>query len=584
MNPAEAGFGKSVLSGTVIEDLSIEAGNLSIDDELESPYTAFYHFNAAHSYCIHPDDAFRALTNQLLHTHRHDRSTMDAVSLLIRKLPPQAKATSDDVLSVLALLLRQHPTFLVIDGVDECSDIDLLLRSIPELCRKSDTRVILFGRPHIKIPNEYHKWASDAPHIILLNDNSNNHDVTAYIIDNLHELADQGYFGISVDRSLITAIAKKCKGNFLWASSLLRFLRSDVMTPDERCAKLEKPYELNGLEAIYAHILILLELRPDAQRRFTASVFRLLALGVHRPCMRGFQKAVNVTPGERTIDSGPNFVINEAIPFLTCGLVEVTPCNMIFTHKSFKEHLQAVDAQTSSFSLQDESLAHAQLAATCISFLAFDIPKRPLGDNNPHVSQLLLSTQQVRSSGTSMQTNKSGDSGYKSMSSAPSSSQHQLAVPGSSTTPLSSLQAPCQPDWDADLPFLRYASLCWPIHLTRALTSPPPSSYLPPGPPQYPWLTPLSTFLTDRAAVTTWVEASWRYKLPPNLSRLVPLLEVVKSKTPTATAEGRELRWVVHGVRELSEGLNAVREGWGTRVKENPGLVWGGEADGAWCN
>jgi hypothetical protein len=39
--------------------------------------------------------------------------------------------------------------------------------------------------------------------------------------------------------------------------------------------------------------------------------------------------------------------------------------------------------------------------------------------------------------------------------------------------------------------------------------------------------------------------------------------------------EGRELRWVVHGVRELSESLNAVKEGWGHRVREDPSLVWG---------
>lgn len=185
----------------------------------------------------------------------------------------------------------------------------------------------------------------------------------------------------------------------------------------------------------------------------------------------------------------------------------------------------------------------------------------------------------MQSSGISMRTSKSGDSGYKSLSSADSNHlppRDTAIAPLSSTTP-----TPHASEWDADLPFLRYASLCWPIHLTRAL-SPRPS---PPHTPslhavhqvanQYPWLTSLSTFLTDRAAVTTWVEASWRYNLPPNLSRLVPLLEAIKQRTPPATVEGRELRWVVHGMRELNEGLNAVKEGWGHRVREDPGLVWG---------
>lgn len=568
---AELGFGKSFLSGAVIDDLNAEADNLNIDEKHEPPNTAFYHFSAAHSYCIHPVDAFRALAGQLLQIHRHDRSTLDAVSLLIRKAPSRTKATTDEVLSVLALLLRQHPTFLIIDGVDECSDIDLLLRCIPELCKKSDTRVIFFSRPHVKVPNEYHKWASDAPYIISVDNNSNKHDIEAYLVENLHELANQGYFGISMDRSLITATAQECKGNFLWASLLLKYLRAPVLSPDERRAKLEQPHQLNGLEAIYAHILALLELRLEPEKRFIAGVFRLLTFGIHNPCMRGFQKAFNVVPGQRTTGSGSTIVTNEAVPLITCGLVEVTSCNIIFTHKSVKEYLQTMAPQANPFSLRDENPAHAHLAAVCISFLTFDIPKRPLGGAN------LQPVLQMQSSGVSMRTSKSSDSGYKSMFSAASDRPNML---GTGTIP-SSTSTLHSPEWDADLPFLRYAALCWPIHLARAITFGPSPAHTSPSSPnhqsitQSPWLTSLSTFLTDRAAVTTWVEASWRYNLPPNLSRLVPLLESVKQRTPPATVEGRELRWVVHGVRELSESLNAVKEGWGHRVREDPSLVWG---------
>ena len=379
---ADSGFGKTFLSSTVIDDLSAEANNLSIDEEFEPPATAFYHFSTAHSYCIHPNDAFRSLSDQLLHSHRHDRSTLDAVSLLVRRTPSRAKATSDEVLSVLTLLLRQHPAFLVLDGIDECSDVDLLLRCITDLCRKSDTRVILFSRPHIKVPNEYYKWATDAPYIVALDDSNNRHDVEAYLVETLHDLADQGYFGISLNRSLINTIVQRCKGNFLWASSLLRYLQSPILTPDQRRAKLESPHELDGLDAIYSQILALLESRPEAENTFIAGIFRLLTFGIHNPCMRGFQKALNVRPGQRTIESDPMFTTNEKIPLLTCGLAEVTSCNVIFTHKSVKEFLQRLDAGTSSFSLHDESLAHAHLAAVCISFLAFDIPKRPLASTN----------------------------------------------------------------------------------------------------------------------------------------------------------------------------------------------------------
>jgi len=131
------------------------------------------------------------------------------------------------------------------------------------------------------------------------------------------------------------------------------------------------------------------------------------------------------------------------------------------------------------------------------------------------------------------------------------------------------------PGFDADLPFLRYSSLCWPIHLTRALSHTSPANHRTSDPfALMPYLPSLSAFLTDRSAITAWVEASWRYNLPPNLSRLVPLLSNLKACTPSETIEGREIRWVVQGVRELSCALNELKEEFGTTLRGDPGLVW----------
>jgi hypothetical protein len=233
---ANPGFGKSYISGAVIDDLSSEADNLnlSIDDEHEPPTIAYFHFNASHSYCVHPNDAFRALAYQLIHSHRHDRSTLDAISLLMRKTPPDARASSDDVLTLLSLLLHQHPTFLVIDGLDECSDVRLFLSSLPEVCRKSDTRTILFSRPDVEIPREYQRWASDSPYIFRLGEGSNSRDIETYLSENLNRMADQGFFGISMDRSVITQVSSRACSMFLWASLLLKYLQSPGLTPDER--------------------------------------------------------------------------------------------------------------------------------------------------------------------------------------------------------------------------------------------------------------------------------------------------------------------------------------------------------------
>lgn len=573
--PANSGFGKSFISGAVIDDLNTEVDNLNIADEHEPPATIFFHFNASHSYCIHPNDAFRALAYQLVHIHRNDRSTLDAISLIMRKTPPQSKASSDDVLNVLSLLLQQHPTFMVIDGIDECSDVSLFLESLPEACRRSDARIILFSRPEIQIPNEYQRWASDTPHIVALNEESNKQDIETYVTETLSHLALQGFFGINMNRSLILQIAERSKGTFLWASLLLKYLKSPGLSPDERRVALENAHSLDGLESIYRHILAMLDLRPQREKQIVANIFRWLPFSINRLCIPALEVALAITPGQRTTES--SFVPNvmDSIPRLTCGLVEVTNCSVVFTHRSVKDFLQSPELKDSSFSLCEGTTVHAHLAARCLSYLAHDVPKRPLGRLQPHTRPAPISF--ATSSAMSMRTSISGDSGYKSMSSASDSEGLHPSEPSATGATVISQQP--IPAFDAAMPFLRYASLCWPIHLTRALANASNYSRIQSRKSvdpfeQTPWLPSLSTFLTDRSAVTAWVEASWRYNLPPSLSRLVPLLNTLKSEIPPATVEGREIRWVVQGIRELSEALNELKAEYATTLRENPSLIW----------
>jgi hypothetical protein len=549
----------------VIDDLSAEAEDLNISDE--PPTTAFFHFNAAHLYCTHPNDAFRALAAQLVHIHRHNRPTLDALSLLMRKTSGKQMASSDDVLEVLSLLLRQHSTFLIIDGVDECSDVELFLTLLPQLCRKSDTRVILFSRPGLNIPLEYQKWASDCPHVMSLNTSQNAIDIETFMTDNLNHLADQGYFGTGIDKSIFPQIAARSNGSFLWASLLLKYVQSPELQPNERRVSLEQAHLLEGLDSIYRLILIALDRKKSKEKRITADIFRWLASSIKRLCIPKFQTALAITSGRASTEDLFLSNLADSVPRLTYNLVEVTDCSVLFAHRSVKEYLQSAECQDSAFSLFDDSLVHGHLAARCLSYLANDIPKRPLQRLLPYIRPALL--PHTMSGSVSVRTGSSRDSGYKSMSSA-------------SDTDVGHHDAQQTLTFDVHLPFLRYAALCWPIHLSRALANPAarPSS-TPNDPFAYtPWLPSLSQFLAERPAVTTWVESSWRYSLPPNLSRILPPLITIKSEVPPATVEGRELRWVVHGLRQLSEALNELRAEYGTTLRDNPSLIWQAATEG----
>ncbi|KAF1849900.1 uncharacterized protein K460DRAFT_326227 [Cucurbitaria berberidis CBS 394.84] len=554
---AKPGFGKTFISDAVIDNLAAVAEDPDFNDE--PPATAFFHFHRSHPKSGISVDPFRALACHLMQTYRHDRSTLDAICLLMRKTSCRENATTDEALDVLSLLLRQHPTFLVIDGIDGSSDIKVFLASLAGVCRRSDTKVILFSRPNIKIPLEYQKWASDAPHIVLLTPEHNASAIERYVAQDLNRMADQGFFGISMGHTLMPQIAQTANGEFLWADTLLKFLGSAALSADERRAILENIQALEGSELLYPTILGVLERRPKYEKRIIADVFRWLSYPINRLSPSALRSALSTFDVSATENSYLPDVL-KALPELTCGLIIVDDTAIAFAHESFREYLQSSLSQGSVFSLYDENSVHAHLASRCLSYLAHDLPKRPLGEVSPRSPSVppAISTN----SGASRRISKSGDSGYKSLSSSDDSSNLTQPVPHNQDNDAGTHGIRITP-LDTNLPFLRYAALCWPVHLSRALSGSNAPAYLPLSLEPHattPYLPALSAFLTSRLAVAAWVEASFRYNLPPTLTRLVGPLSDLKGEIPSATKEGQELRLLKKEYVEI--------------MRENPGLIW----------
>lgn len=590
-NTAPPSFGKTFLSTRVIQDLDAEGFDLNISGE--PPTVSYFHFTRAIPHCTHSTDAFRALALQLIQSHQHDRTTLDTVSLLLRKTSSQDKASPEDVLIVLALLLRQHSGFIVVDGVDECGDAEHFLTSLSDVCRKSDTRVLIFSRPNIVIPLQYQKWASDSPHIVSLSADKNRADIEAYLAENFKILTDQGYFQGSLDESAISQIAGGASGSFLWASLLVRYLRSPRLTPGERHISLEQYQHIEGIGSLYNLILMTLDRQSEEERRVATDIFRWLIFAINPLCIPKFQAALSITLQLSSTEHRPPLHLEELVPCITGGLVEVTGQNIIFAEKSFLEYLQSSECPQSEFNMSDHHLAHAHLAARCLAYLTTSIPRQPLQRLHAHIHRpsgpINTPSNSSHSSIRTGSSNNSNDSGYNSLSS-------EMSDPTDPASTFNHTPAQEPPNFDTNMPLLRYASLCWPIHLARALplsrthtnhNSPPHHHHHHRHPVQTPWLPPLSHLLTDRPSLTAWLEASWRYGFPPNVSRLVPLLVELQARvspprsgSESVGMEERELRWVVQGLRELNEKLREVRREFGASLLLFPGLVWRGDLFG----
>jgi hypothetical protein len=366
-------------------------------------------------------------------------------------------------------------------------------------------------------------------------------------------------------------VAQEADGVFLWASLLFRYLQSPDFSPDDRLAIIQNVQMLGGLEALYSNIFETLEHRPAYEKCVIIDVLRWLTYSIHRLCSSALRTALTTSIDMARNEDSFSTDILQALPHLTCGLIEGTDSSVSFAHPSVREYLQSSASQGSEFSLFDESSVHSHLAARCLLYLAHDVPKRPLGGLSPRTQPMLAG--HPTSSGSSYRTSKSGDSGYKSLSS--SDGDHTLAHPRphhASTTSVRTIP------FDTNLPFLRYASLCWPIHLSRALApthNDHPYTRPCPGPFQnIPFVPALGAFLSSRIAVTSWVEASFRYSLPPSLTRLVGPIADLKAEYSPATNEGKELRLVVGELDILSERLMELKREHSTSLRENPSLIW----------
>ncbi|KAI8934269.1 hypothetical protein NX059_009010 [Plenodomus lindquistii] len=571
---AGEGFGKTVIAEEVARILEVDGEGVDPSDEL--CVTVSFHFDVTYPRSCNADYAIRSLASQLLHTHRRDRLTLDTACLLPRRTSLRETATTEEVLDVLSLLLYQHATYLVIDGLDECSNVDTFLAFLAQVCRKSVTKAILFSRPGVKIPLEYQKWASDAPYIFTLSSQHNEATIEHHVAQTLNQMADQGFFGIAIDRTMIPRVAYLSNGNFLWVRMLLLLLQSIVLTAEERYAILQNIQLLEGLDPLYRNILGALSRRPARERRLMADAFRWLSYPIHNLSPSAMRAALSIADNASSEEVHKEELV-DTLPDLSCGLLHLEKGVLTFTHRSVAEYLQTAASQTSEFSLHNSNEVHAHLAARCLTYLVHNVPQQPLAELRPH------SPSVSPSSGASQRTDRSGDSGYKSLS----PSDGDILAPQPSI-PTSETAAPSPnnehnhhpPPFDTHLPFLRYATLCWPIHLTRALSLSLSLSLSPQNhsttttQPSLPYLAPLTAFLTSRLTLTVWVEASYRYNFPPTLSRLIGPLSNLKALISPASVQGREIRKVVGVLREVCGRLEDLkREGEGA-LRGEPGLVW----------
>ncbi|RYC66033.1 hypothetical protein CHU98_g135 [Xylaria longipes] len=597
------GLGKTFSSVRIIDDLRTTV--LPLEPGEEEPSVVYFHYSQTDQYKDSSSIAwFRAISEQLIHAHRGDQLTLDSLAMIqSEEGSGQHVASTSDVRAVIDILLRQHPTFIVIDRVDECNNPEALLEGVRN--------------------------------------------------DNLSRLIAQGILGNGVrklehllqltDMNLISILVDAAEGRFLWAKVLLNLLQSPALSPAARLTILQKPAELVSLDALYRRMLDMLGASSVDEQELAQKVFQWLLFSTMALNTASFHTVLAIHPGRPTTQLDYLTEYPQCIPRITCSLVELHADRdtFIFLHLPFKDFLlhkahynrrqnttfsrsmRSVDfperkgrkfepdhrdaelqqwqqqchdigdlvdprgfrerrrsptslypeycsGSASSTSKYTQSIASQRLhpegrnilhqniadvrgsqlalAETCLSYLIFDIPAQPL--------------QAVRKEkpfcGFSLE--------------AVSDSLEASAIDADMITNGSRRQ-----DINVQYPFLRYSALCWQHHLVIGRGNRVDQAVS--GTPEL-WITLLSQFLNiNRFTVTMWTEASYHYHLVPQMGRQNPLIAQLMTSPslparPVIDIRAREYAWVGIGLHQLSGALKHLAERFGNRLLQNPSLIW----------
>ncbi|KAF2828766.1 hypothetical protein CC86DRAFT_404655 [Ophiobolus disseminans] len=395
---AKPGYGKTILCATIIGHCtSAHTGERNIDASPPDAFnygqtstsTAFYFFERQAQFEANSGAAFRAITAQMLNIHRRDGAAIDSAILLRDgNGSGQTVASDAEIRALLKLYLHRWPTTtLVFDGVDECLDYDIFLRELSELVSNTNCKILLACRPTVTVGSNFRGFDSS---IVQLQDADNIRDIESYVRPEIRKLFSARK--LDSDDSLENIVASICTRSgsmFLWASLMITYLGSDFLSPQDRHDAITELNKFEDLDRLYSRILHSVRKQCKGGKAWT-NVQRLFqwVITSSRPLQSSeLRTALAVEQGKpvSTRHYLPHFDL--AVRKMSGALMEVAPDSTVrFIHLSVLEFLTAAvdplgDVQSGGTSLlkYNAGISHCVLASACLSYLMHTFPGQALG-------------------------------------------------------------------------------------------------------------------------------------------------------------------------------------------------------------
>lgn len=457
--------------------------------------------------------------------HRDDEATLDAVAIMMNKSAPRM-ATRDDLLNLLQWLLLRYPNVvIIIDGVDECSDPNELLKYLARIDAvpvashgsgipdRAGSFTALFQRPTVKIPP---LWEAKAQRLALSKDH-NHKDIRNFLLPAITELQRSGLLADIEDvQQMATKAAKHANGMFLWARLLLDYLSSDALTCEDRSEAMKNMVFLESLESLYGAILITLQqtLQSEKSRTTVKHIFSWLSVCFRPLEIQELRVALSISDHGNMI---PN--LESSLRRMTGALVEITAHGIVrFIHLSVLQYLQR-QGKRNYFGLDSPDSIHCFIATSCLSYWIDHLPHGPIAGSLE-------------------------------------------------TTPDSSVQS-------LQYPFLGYSVRFWCDHFRGSVCQQHFEEM-----PIKELLAALKELTTDNVLASTWIEASWTFGVQPNLKGIVDTVNILVQSGKWSQELLKLLSVVKSDLSDFASDLGVLNREWSAVLSTTPNEIWKGNIAG----
>jgi hypothetical protein len=334
----------------------------------------YYHFASDQGEECSPTHGLKACLHQIIHHNAKAADVFDAVSIIAETDGTgQMRASNEEIHQCLLLLLTFQPQVtMVFDGLDECTDPAALFKTVYGLCRRTGAKAIFLGRPNWKPPRSCNSFT-----VISLDPSQNTNDIRSYLQPEIECLKDDNLLPKSSDtEDIVTSLAYRAQGMFLWARLIVRFLSHDWLSPSERADAIFHDHMLDGLENLYGKIIATLERVHPAQQEKVHRIFQVIAIRKTPFDLPELRQIVAVKLGRVTREEDLIVDFQKCLPIMCGALVECDSSGHVrFIHSSFREYIfEGKYLRDSRLAITKQS-SWLTLTAICISYLTYDIPK-----------------------------------------------------------------------------------------------------------------------------------------------------------------------------------------------------------------